>query len=204
MTPMQMKTTLASTLAALLLLPCAQAADNYKIDPAHTSLNFSVRHMGISTVKGHFDDFAGSVTMDDSGIQAANGTVQVKSVNTGVAQRDTHLRTADLFDATNYPVITFKTKSVEHSGGQTILVADFTMRGVTKELRLPVTVSGPAKDPFGNTRIGLDARTILNRKDYGLKFSAALETGALLVGEEVTIEINAEAVKQAAGAPGNK
>jgi polyisoprenoid-binding protein YceI len=192
---MKTKTIIASTIAAFLLLPCAHAADNYKIDPAHTSLTFSVRHMGISTVKGHFDEFAGSVVMDESAIKEASGTVQVKSINTGVAQRDNHLRTADFFDAANYPVITFKTKRVEKSGSQTTLVADFTMRGVTKELRLPVQVSGPVKDPMGKTRLGLEARTVLNRKDYGLKFNAALETGALLVGEEVTIEINAEAAK---------
>ena len=118
-------------------------------------------------------------------------------MNTGIEKRDNHLRTADFFEAAKYPEITFKTKRVEKSGDQTILIGDFTMRGVTKELRLPVTLSGPVKDPQGNTRIGLEAKATVNRKDYGMKFNAVMETGGLMVGDEVTIEINAEAVKGA-------
>ena len=194
---------LGLTTAACLLLLRANAADNYKIDPAHTSIGFSVRHMGVSNVKGHFDEFAGTIVLDNGAIKEANGTIQVKSVNTGIQQRDNHLRTAEFFDAAKYPVITFKTKRVEQSGDQTLLIADFTMRGVTKELRLPVTLSGPVKDPQGNTRIGLEAKTTLNRKDYGIQFNAAMETGGLLVGEEVALDINAEAIKETAGATGN-
>ena len=192
------------TAAACLALSRAHAADNYKIDPAHTSISFSVRHMGVSNVKGHFDTFAGSVALDNGSIQSASGTIQVKSVNTGIEKRDNHLRTSEFFDAAQYPVISFKTKSVEKSGDETVLIADFTMRGVTKELRLPVTVSGPVKDPMGNTRIGLEAKAKVNRKDYGMKFNAVLDTGSLMVGDDVTIEINAEAVKQAAAGGGDK
>ncbi len=196
---MQIKIMLGLTAAACLLLPRAQAADNYKIDPAHTSVGFSVRHMGVSNVKGHFDAFAGSLVLDNGSIKEAGGTIQVKSVNTGMERRDSHLRSADFFDAARYPVITFKTKRVEKSAGQTLLIAEFTMRGVTKDLRLPVQLSGPVKDPQGNTRIGLEGRTTLNRKDYGIQFNAVMETGGLLVGEEVAIEINAEAIKEPAG-----
>jgi polyisoprenoid-binding protein YceI len=195
---------LGLTTAACLLLLRANAADNYKIDPAHTSIGFSVRHMGVSNVKGHFDEFVGTIALDNGVIKEASGTIQVKSVNTGIQQRDNHLRTAEFFDAAKYPVITFKTKRVEQSGDQTLLVADFAMHGVTKELHLPVTLSGPVKDPQGNTRIGLEAKTTLNRKDYGIQFNAAMETGGLLVGEEVARDINAEAIKQAAGATGNR
>ncbi len=201
---MRTKTIIRLTTAALLAHSCANAADNYKIDPAHTSLSFSIRHMGVSNVKGHFDEFTGSLVLDNGSIKEASGTIQVKSVNTGMEKRDNHLRTADFFDAARYPLITFKTKRVEKSGEQTFLIADFTMRGVTKELRLPVTLSGPIKDPHGNTRIGLEARTTLNRKDYGIQFNAVMETGGLLVGEEVAIEINAEATKEAADEAGNK
>ena len=183
--------------AASLAFSHATAADNYKIDPAHSSVGFSVRHMGVSNVKGHFDSFTGSLVLDNSSIQEATATIEVKSVNTGIEKRDNHLRTADFFEAAKYPQITFKSKKVEKSGDQTILIGDFTMRGVTKELRLPVTVSGPVKDPQGNTRIGLEAKTMVNRKDYGMKFNAAMETGGLMVGDEVTIEINAEAIKGA-------
>jgi polyisoprenoid-binding protein YceI len=191
------KTTLGLTAAAFLLLPQANAADTYKIDPAHSSLGFSVRHMGVSNVKGHFDEFTGSLVLDNGAIKEASATIQVKSVNTGIERRDNHLRTADFFDAANHPEMTFKTRSIEKSGDQTILIGDFTMRGVTKELRLPVTLSGPIKDPQGHNRIGLEAKTTLNRKDFGMKFNAVMETGGLMVGDEVAIEINAEAIKAA-------
>ena len=197
-----MKTVLSLLAVTLLLLSRATAADSYKIDPAHTSLTFSIRHMGISNVKGHFDEFAGSLLLENGAIQEASATIQVKSINTGVPQRDHHLRTPDFFDADGHPAITFKTTKVEQSGGQTVLVADFTMRGVTKELRLPVKLSGPIKDPQGNTRVGLEARATLNRKDYGIAFNAALETGVALVGEEVALEINAEALKEIPGSTG--
>jgi polyisoprenoid-binding protein YceI len=186
----------AALAAVLLLAPALNAADTYKIDPAHTSLYFSVRHLGLSNVKGHFDDFDGSVTLDKNAIVAANASIQAKSINTGVVPRDNHLRTPDFFDAADYPAITFKTKAVEKSGDHYILVADFTMRGVTKELRLPVTLRGPAADPWGKTRIGLESHLTLNRKDYGINYSAALPTGVPAVADEVAIEINAEAVKE--------
>lgn len=180
----------------IVVLP-AFAADAYKIDPAHTSITFSVRHLGINNVKGRFKEFAGTVVLDGKAVEEASGTIQVASIDTEVKQRDDHLRSPDFFDATKHPTITFKTKRVEHSGEQTILVADFTMRGVTKEIRLPVKVTGPVKDQTGAIRIGLGAKAKLNRKDYGIAFSQALETGAAMVGEEVEIEIDAEAVKQA-------
>lgn len=124
----------------------------------------------------------------------------MKSVDTGVQKRDDHLRTADFFDAAKYPTITFKTKRVEKgSSGETVLVADFTMRGVTKELRLPAKLSGPTKDPWGGVRIGLEAKTKLNRKDYGIKYHEILETGVMAVGEEVELEINAEAIQESPG-----
>jgi polyisoprenoid-binding protein YceI len=201
---MQIKTTLASITAALLLGSVAYAADTYKIDPAHTSIGFSVRHLGISNVRGQFKEFAGVIVLEDGKITEASGTIQVKSVDTGVQQRDNHLRTPDFFDATNYPTITFKTKRIETTGGQIVMIADFTMRGVTKELRLPVSFAGPAKDPWGNLRIGLGAKTRLNRMDYGIKYHQLLETGVLAVGEEVELEINAEAVKETAGQTENK
>ncbi|MFP5211843.1 MAG: YceI family protein [Acidobacteriota bacterium] len=199
---MRTRIMLSLVIASLLLLPLAAgAADLYKIDPAHTSLTFSIRHMGISNVKGHFKEFEGSIQLDKGEIKEAEGTIQVKSIDTGVPERNAHLLTADFFDAPKYPVITFKTKKVEKEKGQTILVADFTMRGVTKELRLPVKLNGPITDPQGKTRIGLEARTDIKRRDYGINYSGNLETGAALVGEEVLLEINAEAIKEAAGKP---
>jgi len=201
---MQIKRTLAPIAAALLLGSVASAMDTYNIDPAHTSIGFSVRHLGLNNVKGQFKEFAGVIVLDDGRIAEARGTIQVKSVDTGVQQRDNHLRTADFFDATNYPTITFKTKRIETTGGQIVMISDFTMRGVTKELRLPAKLAGPSKDPWGNLRIGLEAKTKLNREDYGINYHQVLETGVLGVGEEVELEINAEAVKETAGRTGNK
>jgi polyisoprenoid-binding protein YceI len=201
---MQIKRTLAPIAAALLLGSVASAMDTYNIDPAHTSIGFSVRHLGLNNVKGQFKEFAGAIVLDDGKIAEARGTIQVKSVDTGVQQRDNHLRTADFFDATNYPTITFKTKRIEMTGGQIAMISDFTMRGVTKELRLPAKLAGPSKDPWGNLRIGLEAKTKLNRKDYGINYHQVIETGVLAVGEEVELEINAEAVKETAGQTGNK
>jgi polyisoprenoid-binding protein YceI len=184
-------------LAAVLgLQMSARAADSYTIDPAHTRVGFSVPHLGITHVKGRFREFNGSLVLEGDALKEATATIQVQSVDTGVAQRDNHLRTADFFDATNYPTITFKTKEVENSGKQLTLVGDFTMRGVTKEIRLPVSLSKPIKDPWGKMRVGLEGRMKLNRKDYGLRYNQLLETGIPAVGDDVELEITAEAVKE--------
>jgi polyisoprenoid-binding protein YceI len=194
---MLLKRTVTTIVAALLLHSFAHATDTYKIDPAHTSISFSVRHLNINNVKGQFKEFAGAIVLDDGKIASANGTIQVKSVDTGVKQRDDHLRTADFFDAAQYPTITFQTKRIEiSSSGEIVLVADFTMRGVTKELRLPAKLAGPTKDQWGNMRIGMEAKTKLNRKDYGINYREVMETGALAVSEEIELEINAEAIKE--------
>ncbi|HEY1170544.1 MAG TPA: YceI family protein [Verrucomicrobiae bacterium] len=188
---------LAVLAATFFATSSVQAADHYKIDPAHSSITFSVRHLGLANVKGQFKEFTGTITLDGSKITEAAGTIQVQSIDTGVKQRDDHLRTADFFDATKHPAITFKTKKIETGkDGAATLIADFTMRGVTKELKLPVKLSGPAKDPWGKTRIGLEAKTKLNRKDYGINYHQALESGVLAVADEVELEINAEAVKE--------
>jgi polyisoprenoid-binding protein YceI len=193
---MRTKTMLGFYATALLLAGTAAADETYKVDPAHTSLGFSVRHLGINNVKGHFDEFAGTIVIDKGAIKEADATIQVKSINTGIKQRDDHLRSADFFDAAKHPVMTFKTKSVEKKDEQIVLVADFTIRGVTKEVRLPVKLNGPIKDQEGKTRIGLEGRLVINRKDFGINFNAALETGVALVGEDVSIEVNIEAVQQ--------
>jgi polyisoprenoid-binding protein YceI len=200
---MTLKHLLTLTLATVLLAPIAKAADTYKVDPAHTSVTFSVRHLGINNVKGKFKEFEGQIVMDNGAITQAAGTIQVNSVDTGVQKRDDHLRSAEFFDAAKFPTITFKTKRVEKAGnGKLVLIADFTMRGVTKEVRLPAKMSGPTKDPWGGTRIGLEAKTKLNRKDYGINYHQVLETGVAAVGEEVELEINAEAVKNVPAANG--
>jgi polyisoprenoid-binding protein YceI len=185
--------------ALLVIIPQAIAADTYTVDPAHTRVGFAARHFGINTVKGQFKEFTGRLVMDGDNLKSANATIKVHSIDTGVEQRDTHLRTADFFDAPTYPTITFQSKRVETAGNHLVLVGDFTMRGVTKELRLPLTLSKPITDPWKNTRVGLETKAKLNRKDYGIKYNDMLETGVAAVGDEIEIEINAEAIKDKPG-----
>ena len=195
---MKIKVILTALLAVGSITPVLQAEDTYKIDPVHSTVGFSVRHMVINSVKGKFKQFSGAVVVDNDTIKEANGTIQTASIDTGNAQRDNDLKSANFFDVAKYPAITFKSKRVEKKGDETVLIGDYTMHGVTKEISLPVKVSGPVKDPFGSIRIGLEGKTKLNRKDFGMTYNKMLETGGLLVGDEVELEINAEAVKQAA------
>jgi polyisoprenoid-binding protein YceI len=188
-------TTLLTIAAAIAFFSQAIAADTYTIDPAHTRVGFAARHFGINMVKGRFKEYTGKLVMDGDALKEATATIQVQSIDTGVEQRDNHLRTPDFFDAKTYPTITFKTRRIEPQADGVVMIADFTMRGVTKELRLPVTLSKPIKDPWGNTRVGLETKTKLNRKDYGIKYNDVLESGVAAVGDEIEIEINAEAVK---------
>ncbi|HUK84201.1 MAG TPA: YceI family protein [Verrucomicrobiae bacterium] len=177
----------------------ALAADTYQIDPAHTSVGFTVSHLVISEVSGRFNDVAGSVTYDPDkkAVTGAEATIQAKSIDTKIAKRDDHLRSPDFFDVEKYPTITFEATKVETDGGKTIMVGKFTMHGVTKEIRLPFTLKGPIKNPMGpGTRLGVSAETTLDRKDYGLTWNKALETGGVMVGEDVKISISAEAVKK--------
>jgi polyisoprenoid-binding protein YceI len=192
-----MKTILGTFALSLLVLTgfTVKAADTYNIDPAHSSVGFAVTHMVINTVRGKFNEFSGTLVLDGADLKEATGTIQAKSIDTGIERRDNHLRSPDFFDAAKFPTIIFKSKRAEKQGNDTVLVGDFTMHGVTKELTLPVIVKGPIKDPWGNTRIGFQARTKLNRQDYGLKYNQALETGGLVVANEIELEINAEAVK---------
>jgi polyisoprenoid-binding protein YceI len=183
--------------AALLITATAQALDTYKVDPAHSSIGFSVDHMVIDTVHGRFRQFDGSITVDPengNALKQATATIQAKSIDTDVEKRDNHLRSPDFFDAEKYPTITFESTGVD---GQT-LTGKFTLHGVTKEISLPIKIKGPIKDPMGNTHLSLEANTKLNRKDYGLTWNKVLEAGGLMVGEEIIIQINGSFVKPSA------
>ena len=187
--------------AAVLMGTTAQALDTYKVDPAHTSVNFSIEHMVINTVHGRFRQFEGSITVDpDNGnaLKGASGTIQAKSIDTDIERRDNHLRSSDFFDVEKFPTITFESTEVRKDGSDQVLVGKFTMHGVTKDVSLPFKLKGPIKGPMGNMIVGLEVNAKLNRKDYGLTWNKAIEAGGLMVGEDVTIQINAELVKQAA------
>jgi polyisoprenoid-binding protein YceI len=185
--------------AAVIAASSVAESETYQIDPMHTLVGFSVRHMVINTVKGSFKDVSGTVEYDgkDPMSVKAGGAIKAASIDTGVAKRDEHLRSPDFFDAARFPEITFESERIEKQGGAAVLVGKLTMHGVTKEVSLPLTVSGPIKDSWGNERIGIETTTMLNRKDYGINWSQKLDNGGLVVGDEVKVEINAEAVKQA-------
>ena len=171
---------------------------SYKIDPAHSQVQFTVRHMMISKVRGWFEKFDGVVALDPQ--TPANTTVDIKieatSVNTRDDKRDGHLRSADFFDAEKYPHLTFKSKSVKVNGTETAkLVGDLTIRDITHEVTLDVEFNGSAKSPWGTTSYGFNARTVINRKDWNLNWNAALETGGWLVGDDIAIDIELELVQ---------
>jgi len=184
---MKLFRTLVAIVFSVALAPAARA-DTYKLDPAHTSVGFSISHLVISEVEGRFNDVAGEVTIEDGKLTSAKATIQAKSIDTKIEKRDNHLRSADFFDVEKYPTITFESTKVEKEGDKTIITGKFTMHGVTKEIRFPFLMKGPINDPWGNARIGLVAETSLNRTDYGMKPS----TG---VGDEVKIKLGAEATK---------
>jgi polyisoprenoid-binding protein YceI len=172
---------------------------SWVVDPAHSQATFSVRHMMISTVRGHFRVLSGQLEIDEQ--NPANSWVEAQietaSIDTRDPNRDNHLRSADFFDAEHYPTLTFKSTSVEHVGSTHYKVTgDLTMHGVTKPVTFDAEYSGQGKDPFGNQRAGLNARATINRKDWGLNWNQALETGGVLVSEDVKIEIDLSAIQQ--------
>lgn len=172
----------------------------YQIDPAHSRVGFVARHAMVTKVRGSFNEFEGSIVVDaaDPAKSKVEVTIQVASVDTRQAQRDDHLRTNDFFDAPNYPTITFSSTDVRVLSPESLEVTgDLTIRGITKPVTLEVEFGGSAKDAYGNDRIGFDATTTINRKDFGVNFNAALDAGGVMVSEKVTIELEISAVKAA-------
>ena len=172
----------------------------WTLDPTHSSIQFAVKHMVISTARGAFKEYDIAADVDPDNFAASNATVTIKaeSLDTNNDDRDTHLRSADFFDVENYPNITFITKKIEPKGSRDYrILGDLTIRGITKEVALEGEVSGPAKDPWGNQRLGLSASGKVNRKEFGLNWNVALDAGGLLVGEDVKLNIEAELVKAA-------
>jgi len=188
-----------STIIALSL-PAFAFATTWTIDPDHSNVGFKVRHLMVSNVKGSFEKQTGTVEIDDKDITKSKVEVSIdtNSINTNVAKRDEHLRSADFFDVAKYPAMTFVSKKVAKAGKDKLKVTgDLTLHGITKTVVLDV--EGPSKeskDPWGNFRKGATATTKINRKDFGLVYNAALETGGVAVGEEVTITLEIEMIKK--------
>lgn len=196
---MFMKTILRSVAVAFVAFTAvaARAAEEYPIDRVHSSVAFAVRHMVVSKVKGEFNEWSGTIYYDDKDVAKSSVEVTIKtaSIDTKDTKRDDHLKSADFFDAASHPEITFKSKRIEKSESGYVAVGDLTMRGVTKEISIPFEIAGMITDPYGNTRLGLSAQTTINRQDFGVSWSKALDTGGLVVSDEVQIEIEIEAVK---------
>jgi polyisoprenoid-binding protein YceI len=190
----------AVAIAMLIALPVLAHADTWQIDPAHSSVEFTVRHMMISNVKGQFEKTTGTITTNGSDPASAtiDATIDAASVDTRVEKRDAHLKSPDFLDVAKYPTITFKSTKVEAAGaGKFRVTGDLTLHGVTKPVVLDVETAGPPiRDPMGNTRAGASATTKINRSDFGLKWNKALEAGGVVVGDEVAISIDVEAIKK--------
>jgi polyisoprenoid-binding protein YceI len=175
-------------------------AQAYTIDKMHSETAFQVRHL-LTKVRGRFADFTGTILFDEQHPEhsSASLTIDASSVDTNTADRDQHLRSADFFAVDTYPAITFKSSRVIKTSSETFdVTGTLTIRGVAKEITLPVTYLGTAKDPWGNTRAGFETGITVNRKDFGLTWNAALETGGFLVGDDVRISLSIQAIAQKA------
>ena len=174
------------------------AAGTYALDASHSQVGFAVRHLMVSKTRGRFSDFAGTVEIAENPLESSVAvTIQTASIDTRDEQRDGHLRSGDFFDAETHPAMTYVSRSVRESGkGRYVLEGDLTIKGITQPVPLELTFEGGATDPWGGVRIGFSAKAELDREAFGLSWNQALETGGVLVGKKVTIEIEAEAVKQ--------
>jgi len=174
----------------------APLTGTWTIDPAHTNVTFGIRHLGISTVRGRFNDVSGTIVADAARPEKSSVKVTIKtaSVDTGIEMRDNHLRTADFLDAEKYPEITFESTRIVRRGRGFVAHGKFTLHGVTRDIALPFEVKGPVNDGMGSSRIGAETQIKLNRRDYGINYGTALANGALDVGNDVDVNISLEAV----------
>lgn len=189
-----------SAVALLLMLPAAVPAGTWELDSAHTAVQFKVRHLMVSNVRGDFEKVSGKITYDGDDISRSSAeiTIDANSINTRVAKRDKHLKSPDFLDAEKYPLLVFQSKKVEKAGeGKLKVTVDLTIRGVTREVVLDVEgPTPPVKDPQGKMHVGGTASTTINRKDFGLTWNKAVEAGGLVVGDEVEIIIDIEIVQE--------
>ena len=178
----------------------AELTGTFTIDPTHSRIGFVARHAMVTKVRGSFTEFSGSATLDAANPSASSAevTIAVASIDTANAQRDEHLRANDFFDAPTYPEITFRSTGVEVLGADSFaLTGDLTIKGTTKPVTVEFEHTGVATDPYGNLRAGFEGRTVINRKDWGVSWNAALETGGVLVSEKITLEFDVSAIRNA-------
>jgi polyisoprenoid-binding protein YceI len=175
------------------------ATERWEIDSSHSGIHFSVRHLVIAKVRGQFSRWTGAVIVPDGDFTKASveAVIDASSIETGVADRDAHLKSADFFDVAQFPEVVFKATRVAPKGDDLQLVGALTIKGITREVALDVEQLGTVKDPWGNERAAFSAKTAVDRQDFGLTWNQALETGGVMVGDKVTLEIEVEAVRQA-------
>ena len=173
------------------------ATTKWAIDPVHSEIGFKVKHMMFTNVSGKFGTYEATIATEDDNFEnaAIEFSADIDSINTNNTDRDNHLKSGDFFDAENHPKLTFKASSFTKDGADYELIGDLTLRGVTKSVKFPVEFSGLMKDPWGNTKAGLNISGKINRKDWGLNWNLALETGGVLVGEEVKLDIELQLIK---------
>jgi polyisoprenoid-binding protein YceI len=178
------------------------ASAAWNIDTTHSAIHFTIRHMVIAKVRGSFRKYSGTVSLDEQDITASSVSVHIDaaSIDTGVEHRDNHLRSADFFDVGKFPAITFQSTKVEKSGTGLRVTGNLTLHGVTREVVLEAEQLGIVKDPYGNVKAAFEAKSSIDRRDFGLKWNQALETGGALVGEKVEISVEIQAAKVQQGA----
>lgn len=187
-----------SVMGVLILASLVFGVDEYVADRAHTNISFTVTHMAVTRVTGKFKDFSVVFKFDPQSLEKSSimVTIQAKSIDTDNEKRDNHLRSEDFLFAEKFPEITFHSTGIKRSEDGYIAHGKLTIRGVTREISLPFTVAGPVADPYGNLRIGISAETTINRMDFGVSWNKLLDTGGLVVGEEVLIRVDAEFLRK--------
>lgn len=187
---------MSATTATATVTQAIVPTGTWNIDPSHSTIGFSVKHMMIATVRGRFTQFAGSVSADEQGNARIDGVVQAASIDTNEGQRDEHLRSADFFDAANHPEIYFASAALTPTAaGEYRITGDLTVRGTTRQITLDATVNGAGTDPWGNERVALEASGTISRKDFGLNWNQVLEAGGVLVGDKIKITLDLSTVK---------
>lgn len=179
-------------------VPAGLSTGTYTIDASHSEAGFTARHAMVTKVRGRFGAVAGTLVFGpDASSSTAEATIEVASIDTRDEGRDAHLRSADFFDAETYPTLTFRSTGVRAEGDDYLLDGELTIKDVTRPITLSVEYNGAATDPFGNARVGFSGETELNRKDFGLTWNAALETGGVLVSDKIKVHVEVSAIKQA-------
>ena len=176
-------------------VPAGYVAGTWKLDPVHSEVGFSVRHMMVSKVRGRFRGVTGTITLaDDPARSNVEAEIDMTTLDTGNTDRDDHVRSADFFEVERYPTMTFRSTSVEPAGNELVVHGDLTLHGVTRPVNLDLEVHGFTKDPFGGTRCGFTASTVLNRKDFGITIEMPMDGGGVVVGDKVNVTLEIEAV----------